>query len=393
LYITLVGFLISLAVILLISQKNLPLALILGALILGLFTLPLESVIERTIYTVSSRQVLLLALAMGIIPLIGGTMKENGQVDDLVNNIQIPQRYVLPLSAALMGFLPMPGGALLSAPILEKGGTGVKNDLKAAINNWFRHLLIFIYPLSPALIVSAEIAGLDVYHAMLYLFPGLVFAAILGYLFYLRLVDSHLRRDGNFSLKGLLIPLMIIFSAPLVDFFLKKVFLLGNLSTVIAVIIGLSLSIILGRVKVDMGRLALKMKPWNFALIIIGMFYYLYIFQKSNASDLIAILPLPPLILSITAGFILGVATGRVQLPASIILPIYLSTGQLITPVVFALIYIAIFFGYVISPVHPCLVVTCEYFHVPVRDMIKKLALPTLIIFATVLAAGLIVIN
>jgi hypothetical protein len=206
-------------------------------------------------------------------------------------------------------------------------------------------------------------------------------------------VDSHLRRDGNFSLKGLLIPLMIIFSAPLVDFTLKKVFLPGNLSTVIAVVIGLSLSIILGRIKVDMGRLALRMKLWNFALIIIGMFYYLYIFQKSNASDLIAILPLPPLILSITAGFILGVATGRVQLPASIILPIYLSTGQLITPVVFALIYIAIFFGYVISPVHPCLVVTCEYFHVPVRDMIKKLALPTLIIFTTVLAAGLIVIN
>ena len=70
-------------------------------------------------------------------------------------------------------------------------------------------------------------------------------------------------------------------------------------------------------------------------------------------------------------------ATGRVQLPVSIILPIYLASGDDITRLVFGLIYTAIYFGYIISPVHPCLIVTCEYFGIPVKAMIVRLAVPT----------------
>ena len=94
--------------------------------------------------------------------------------------------------------------------------------------------------------------------------------------------------------------------------------------------------------------------------------------------------------LAITAGSVLAFFTGRVQLPASIILPIYLGAVGGITLYVFALIYIAIFFGYIISPVHPCLVVTCEYFGVSIRTMLKKLAAPTAIVILIVLAAALI---
>ena len=165
------GFLISLAGILLISRKNLALGLACGAIILGVFTLPLGVLLDRIIFTLTDPTVLLLALAMGIIPLLGGTMKQSGQIDTLVNNIRLSQRYLLPFSAALMGLLPMPGGALLSAPILERGGRGVADPLKAVINNWFRHLFILIYPLNPALIVSAKICKLDVYQTLIYLLP------------------------------------------------------------------------------------------------------------------------------------------------------------------------------------------------------------------------------
>ncbi|MFQ5868849.1 MAG: DUF401 family protein, partial [Candidatus Zixiibacteriota bacterium] len=174
---TWVGFLVSLVGILIISKKNLALALISGAIILGLFTLPLGVILDRIVYTITDSSIILLALAMGVIPIIGGTMKESGQIDSLVNNVRISRRYLLPFSAALMGLLPMPGGALLSAPILERGGERVSNDLKAAINNWFRHLFILIYPLSPALIVSAKISDLDVYVAIVYLLPGLLLAS------------------------------------------------------------------------------------------------------------------------------------------------------------------------------------------------------------------------
>ena len=86
---TWLGFIISLTAILLVARRSLPLALFLGAVILGLFTLPAFQVLEKIVFTVTDVSVLLLALAMGVIPMIGGTMKESGQMDDLVNNLRI----------------------------------------------------------------------------------------------------------------------------------------------------------------------------------------------------------------------------------------------------------------------------------------------------------------
>jgi len=384
------AFFISLGVILVLSKKNLALALISGSLILGFLTLTPKVMLDRIVFTISDSNIILLTLAMGIIPMIGGTMKESGQIDSLVENLRIKRKYLLAVSAALMGLLPMPGGALLSAPILEKGGRGVPGDLVAAINNWFRHIFILIYPLAPALIVSAKICNLDVYRAILYILPGAIFAYFLGHIFFLRFVDGRLTYTGKFSFRALVVPLGIILTAPILDFVLKKGFGFGSLATLIGVACGLSLSIILSRKKLDLGSITRRMKPWNFALIILGMFLYLHVFQASNASDMIAALPLPPLVLAVTAGFLLGLLTGRVQLPASIVLPIYLASVPEMSPYLFALIYIAIYFGYIISPVHPCLIVTCEYFHISVRAMIKKLAIPTAIIFAVVLVLSIL---
>jgi integral membrane protein (TIGR00529 family) len=385
-----IGFIISLVAILIISKKNLAVALISGAIILGLITLPLDLVLDRIVFTLTDPSIIMLALAMGVIPVIGGTMKESGQIDSLVSNVRMNKRHLLPFSAALMGLLPMPGGALLSAPILEKGGEGVADDLKAAINNWFRHLFILIYPLSSALIASAKIVNLDVYVAVVYLLPGSFLALILGHIFFLSKVNGRMSHSKKFSFSELMIPLSVILSAPILDFSLKRIFSIETLATLIGVTAGLCLSIALSRNRLNLKRITARMKPWNFALIIIGMFLYLHIFQESDARNMIATIPLPLLPLSVTAGFLLGLSTGRVQLPASIIFPVYLASADHVTPFIFAIIYIAIYFGYIISPVHPCLIVTCEYFHVPIRDMIRKLALPTFIVFAAVLLISFI---
>ncbi len=379
------GFAASLATILIVSKKNLAVGIILGAVVLGLFTLPGKILVEQIIKTATDSSVMLLALAMGLVPLLGGVMKAGGQIDSLVANLRIPRRYLLAVSAALMGLLPMPGGALLSAPILEKGGETVPPDLISAINNWFRHLFILIYPLSSALIVSAQITGLDVYHAAFYLLPGFALALVLGYIFFLRRVNGRVVNNGSFSLSGLSIPLLVILTAPALDFLLKRLFDIGSLATVIGVATSLILSILFSPVKINLVDIARRMKPWNFAFIIVGMFLYLYIFQASPAGAAIAALPLPPLILAVTAGFTLSLLTGRVQLPASIIFPMYMGAVGSVTAPIFAIIYMAVYFGYIISPVHPCLVVTCEYFRVPIRAMVSRLAAPTLVVLAFVL--------
>ncbi|RKX24201.1 MAG: hypothetical protein DRP47_11745 [Candidatus Zixiibacteriota bacterium] len=382
------GFIVSLATIVIVARKNLALALAGGAVVLGLFTMPILEVTHQILRTVSDFSIIWLALAMGMIPILGGIMIENGQIESLVQNVRIKKRYLLAFAAAGMGLLPMPGGALLSAPILEQVGPNVPNDIKAAVNNWFRHLFILIYPLSSALIVAAKIAELDVYVAILYLLPIGLIAALLGYILFLRNIHGTTKYHKPFSWRGLIVPLTVILSAPVIDFSLKRIFSIGTFATLTGVATGLILAIILGEKRVDIAGVVSKTRPWNFALIIPGMFLYLYIFQESNARDIIATIPLPPLILALTGGFILAVATGRVQLPASIVLPVYLATGEPMTPFIFAMIYVATFFGYIGSPVHPCLIVSCEYFHVSVTRMVRNLAVPTLVIILLVLIAA-----
>jgi len=377
-----VGLVVSIAVILGLARKHLPLALVFGAVVLGLFTLTPGKMIATFGQTLTDLSIILLAAAMGVIPMIGGVMKESGQMDDLVNNLRISRKGLMGLSPAIMGLLPMPGGALLSAPILERGGVGVPADLKVAINDWFRHLLVMIYPLSSALIASAKISNLNVYTAALYLLPTCAFALMLGYFFFVRKVQGVITYCGAFSLKGLLLPLGVVLSAPVLDFTLKKVFVLPvpEIATLCGVLVAFVLALILSTKRLALGTIARKMKPWNFSLIIIGMFIFLNIFKASNVAILIAMIPLPPVTLSVVMGFALGVATGRVLLPASIIIPVYLTMGSM-TPAVFATVYTSIFFGYVISPVHPCVGVSLEYFSVSLKDFLRLLAIPTLIIF------------
>ena len=331
---------------------------------------------------------------MGVIPMIGGVMKASGQMDDLVNNLRIGRKGLMALSPAIMGLLPMPGGALLSAPILEKGGEGVADDLKSVINNWFRHLFVMIYPLSSALIASAKISNLNLYTAALSLLPVFAFALFLGYIFFIRKVHGNIIYSSSFSLKKLLIPLCIILIAPFLDFILKKIFAfhVKEIATLIGVSTAFILSWRLSRAKLNLKEIFKKMKPWNFSLIILGMFIFLHIFQSSNVADLIASIPLPPATLCVVAGFILGFATGRVLLPASIILPVYLATSA-ISPFVFAIIYTSIFFGYIISPVHPCVCVTIEYFNVPLKNFFKLLAAPTFIIFVITLLISIFIMT
>jgi len=324
--------------------------------------------------------VLLLAVAMGMIALIGGSLEYSGLIEDLVSNLRLRRKNFLAFSPALFGMLPMPGGALLSAPLVERGGGNVPAHQKAALNVWFRHVLVLIYPLG-TLLVTAKIAGVNLYTAIVYLFPALLFIIALGYIFILKGVEGRNTYTSEFSARKLSIPLIIVLSAPILDIVLVAVFkLMHELLLVVAVSVSLALSFYFGHLSLkDVKPLSLKMKPWNFGLIIIAMFVFLNVFRSSGVPAFIAGLSLSRAVLIVGVGALLGFATGRVQVPFSILAPIYFSKYgvEAMMPSIFALTYLSIFMGYVISPVHPCVLVSLEYFKTDLKSFFKILALPT----------------
>ncbi|MCK4528988.1 DUF401 family protein [candidate division WOR-3 bacterium] len=375
------GFLLSLTTIILVSRKSLWLGLIIGSILLGLFNLSPIEIGRVIIETIRDPSILLLALSVGIIPLIGGIMEESHLMEWLVNNLRVGKKGFLMLSPALFGMLPMPGGALLSAPMVEKAGNDIEGDRKAAINVWFRHLLIFVYPLG-ALLPTTKMAGLNVYKELMYLVPYFFIIFVLGYYFLIRDIKGGINYRGNFDIKGLTIPLIIILLAPIIHFIFMGAFSIEEIPLIIGVLVSLILAFVFSRMK--MGKflsVVKKMKPWNYAMIIIGMFLFLNIFKASDMSKVIADIAFSPSFLLIGIGFLLGFATGRIQVPVSILLPIFYSKfgTAAMTPTTFAIMFFAVFMGYMISPIHPCVSVSIAFFNTSIKDFLKILILPVII--------------
>ena len=383
------GFLLSIVTILVISRWHLALSLFAASLVLAVFSMSPDTFGRLGLETFTDVGIVLLALAVASIPMIGGIMEASGQMKSLVNNLRIRRKAFLGISPAMVGMLPMPGGALLSAPLVGRAGAGVPDDVKVALNVWFRHILYLIYPLSTALIVSTSLAGLTVYGVIPYMIPFFILTIILGYVFFLRTASGRISETGKVSYKGLLFPLCVILAAPVIDFLILQFFNVDvrELALITGVGVSLFLAIYLSKLGAwDLGRVARKMKPWNFGLIIFGMFLFLAVFKGSGVSDLIVSLNLPLIVLCVGIGFLLGLVTGRIQVPASIVIPIYLgSTGvAAMSPWPFAMTYISIFLGYVISPVHPCISVSLEYFRVPLKDFLWKIITPAGIVLLVV---------
>ena len=388
------SFIVSIILIMFIARKSLWLALFAGALFLGAINLPYRDLYVITHLTFIDQKIVLLATAVGIIPLIGSGLQMSGLMKDLTNNLQMKRRVYLGFSPALMGLLPIPGGALLSAPMLNRSGTDIEPETYTVINIWFRHILILIYPLG-ALLPCSKMGNFNVYQAMMYIFPIFIVLFILGYFFFLHPIKGNMPRPHKFNFIKLLIPLFIIISAPIIHTILNFTSLMDETALVIAVSITFILTFLFGKMRFrELLPLVKKAKSWNYFLIIIGIFLFLRIFQATAIVGKISQLSFSLIFFSIVISGILSFVTGRVQLAMSILIPIFLTkfgTDQF-TIIAFVIMYISVYLGYMISPVHSCVNVTVEYFKTSYWQFVKKAIIPTIIGFIMLFILSLIVI-
>jgi hypothetical protein len=122
---------------------------------------------------------------------------------------------------AMIGLIPMPGGALLSAPFVEKAGdrAGSTPEWMSGINYWFRHVWEYWWPMYPGVILAMSVFEMDArtFIAAQFLFtPIAIFA---GYLFLIRphvkrLVDTDIIQTKQTKrIWFLALPLAIILSS------------------------------------------------------------------------------------------------------------------------------------------------------------------------------------
>ena len=383
----LLSFLLVIALILIFSKKELSVVLGISAIIFGLLTQ--VNIINSMIEVIINPSIVLLALSVLLIPILGGIMEESGLMLELIQNMKVSKKVSLMVSPALFGLLPVAGGALMSAPIVDQIDPALDPNRKVAINVWYRHVLLLIYPLSSAILVASVLSGISLYLIVLALLIPFILMVFVGYFTLLKPVDKS-KESTNRNLKLVfhnLIPLII---APIIDFLGRLFFPISfpELFVFIGLIISISIALKFAKMNVfNIKEISRKMKVWRFPLLIISMFLFLSIFLESGVPEQISALNLP-FALFISIGFILGFTTGRVQLPSSILIPIYLVQNLVLSmPIIdFVFLYFAIYLGYLITPLHPCLAYSINYFKTNYLKSFKHIVIPTLICFGILYA-------
>ena len=124
----------------------------------------------------------------------------------------------LVLIPASIGLVPMPGGALFSAPLV--GETLREKDLpaawKASVNYWFRHIFEYWWPLYPVVIVTLSIFSLKTWQFFSLQVPFTLISLLAGWYFILRRQmtfladDVVVEQEGGNRLLMVLAPIIIV---------------------------------------------------------------------------------------------------------------------------------------------------------------------------------------
>jgi uncharacterized protein len=325
------------------------------------------------------------------------------------------KRLLLSGLPALVGLLPMPGGALFSAPLVASVDS--EQDItpahKAAINYWFRHIWEYWWPLYPGVLLSVKYSGLPLGVFFLVQMPFTVAAIMGGYFFILRGVKQEINgrmRTARLDMRSAgstLVPIGLLVVVSIAgSMLLPRLGVATELASLVAMIGGL----VLGLLVIFNGnaaafKTALRMlrskNTWFMMVLILGIQAFAGILKcplhsvgemtlVSQMQNEFMAMGIPILlvmaIIPFISGAVTGVAFGFVGASFPIVFA-FVGHNQpmhvIIATTVFA--YGCGYVGMILSPVHVCLVVTNEYFKTGLFSTYRYIVVPALIVFSTCL--------
>ena len=349
-----------------------------------------------------------LALIVALIMVLSGLLEKTGQAGRLMNSLTgylRSPRLRLVFFPALIGLLPMPGGAIFSAPMIQEAANGldVSGRDKVIINYWFRHIWELAWPLYPGMILASSLCGMTIFEFIGYTFPGTFICFGLGYFFYLRssvlpmknnvcTVDVAANsRDIRVVLKEGL-PLIVAIAGAFVFETLLS-FLFPGVSFEIGIVLALlgavfcSLFANAGSMGIIRGLLVEK-RFLNMIFMIVCVFVFKDILGACGVVDELARLAggetaliAAAVFVPFLVGFIAGITLAFVGAAMPLVVGLVHASGlQDQLPAWAVLCMFSGFSGIMASPLHICFLLTCEYFKVDMVAAWKKVVIPSLML-------------
>ncbi len=388
-------------IVILLSRKwNLGLVLLIASVAVGLlFAHPIPDIGRDILLASIDLLTLRLALAVVLIMTLGELLRQTAGLKGIVEALQalIPNgRIVMAALPALVGLLPMIGGAMFSAPMVDEVGDrlGTDQEHKTFVNYWFRHIWEPVFPLYPSMLLASELLGFTTTQLARATWP-LTLAAVAGGLLF-GLLELPRRGSGDASsisqarnLRVLStsvwpIALVIILSMTLpVDE--RTSLILGLLVTITSLMVAQRIPL---RV---LGTILRERIPWNTVVVIFGALIFRRVLDTSGAvsgtSAALTELHIPLAGVAFAVPFIAGLLTGLMAAAFSIsfpvIQPLVGSDGGTVANEWAVWLLAGGFLGTMFSPVHLCLALTRVYFKAQWAPIYRRIAPSALLIAGT----------
>ena len=385
--------------------KSLSFGMACGGAALGIMTrLTAKEWLFAAKSTLSDPKTLSLAGIVTAILILSDSLEKTGQSGRLMRAISAyltSRRWKLAFFPALIGLLPMPGGAVFSAPMVDAAADGavIRPEDKTLINYWFRHIWELVWPLYPGNILAASLIGVPLLTLLAVDSVGLLAAVVLGWFFFLRPKILPLSPPDSLSpldprSAALLIraslPLVIALAGSLCLEILFHAFF-PDIPPEMGILLGLAAAI---------GCVALqnRLSPLRFAsllrlrhlssmaLLVLSIFWFKAVIDVSGLTETLAKTAGSGAGLAVVLvglPFMVGMVTGITVAFVGSTFPFILAMlGQI--PPDHALPYMVVamfagFTGVLLSPVHACLLLTCHFFATSLSKAWRRLAPPSLL--------------
>ena len=377
---------VFLAIITLTFMKvNLWISLLGTTFLVGLlFHLPVVKIGTDLLSATLDEKTLLLIAALFAILFFSNLLKETGRMNKILEgfrHILKDIRVVIALLPAMIGLMPLVGGALVSAPMVVEGSDQLKlsPERRTFINYWFRHVWEYILPTYPALILAATLVGVPARKLGWVNFPltpvAIFSGAMIGFW-----GISNSKEGGEVSQRTSIWELLtnlfpLIFALVLViGFTVELAYAFGLTILGMILFYRIDPKTVLKALK---GSLSIEL-----LLTVVTVMGFKKVLESSQAILTISIFlsssGVPFRLIAIFVPLIVGVMTGMTIAPIAIgfpiLIPLFQNDPNFLNYMMLA--FASGIAGDLLSPFHLCLVLTKDYFHAEWKGIFRLLWVP-----------------
>jgi integral membrane protein (TIGR00529 family) len=381
-----------------------------GALGLGLlFAMRPMAIGHSFLAAMIHPKTLCLTVIVGLILVLSHSLERSGQMARLLESfrglIRWP-RINLVIFPALIGLLPMPGGAIFSAPMVKT--IGHDHNLSGAhlsyVNYWFRHIWEYWWPLYPGILLTTALADVDLWRLVFFTLPLTIVAVLAGY-WPLRgvILDSGVFSTDTTAAKDVgpflqnLAPIGLVIAGGLglgLAFSANLPEQMRSVAKELGLIIALFAAIFwvwrLNRMPWK-GRWGIIRQPAMLKMLymVTSILLFKGILEDSGAVGQISQemlrrhIPLMPIsmLLPFIVGTVSGITIAFVGATFPILITLIQAMGQNHLMLPYMMLALASgFMGVLLSPLHLCLLLSNEYFETSLVPVYRHMRIPLLVL-------------